>query len=156
MKNQICFATIALACSVFVMLFGFGADAPAGRDIAQMVHDRETGSDYFAKVKMLLIDKRGGKELRAFETATKKFGGLIKSSIRFYRAGRYRGDCVSNMGKRKPRRRPVSISSLPEKGSQNRRHPRKKADSSIPIIHTRTCRNAESTKTGIDCRMKRL
>jgi outer membrane lipoprotein-sorting protein len=55
-----------------------------GRAIAKMVYDRDDGKDSFAKVKMLLMDKRGRKRFRTLMTAVKDYGNLSKSFTRFY------------------------------------------------------------------------
>jgi len=55
-----------------------------GRDIAQKVYNRDDGKDSYAKIKMLLIDKRGRKRLRTLITAVKEYGEVSKSFTRFY------------------------------------------------------------------------
>ena len=82
MKNKILITIVIGASAIFFFQSVFAQD-PTGRDIAQMVHDRETGSDSYAKVKMLLVDKSDNKKFRSLETATKEYGGEIKSYIRF-------------------------------------------------------------------------
>lgn len=54
-----------------------------GVTLAKLVYDRDDGNDSQAKVRMLLIDKRGNKRYRTMITATKKYGEIRKSLIRF-------------------------------------------------------------------------
>ena len=55
-----------------------------GADVARRVYDRDDGRDSYAKVMMLLIDKRGKKRLRTLITAVKDYGPVSKSFTRFY------------------------------------------------------------------------
>jgi hypothetical protein len=57
---------------------------PDGRQIAQIVYDRDDGRDSYAKIKMLLIDKKGRKRLRTLITAVKDYGEVSKRFTRFY------------------------------------------------------------------------
>jgi len=54
-----------------------------GRTLAQKVYERDDGRDSYAKVKMVLIDKRGNERTRLLLLAEKDFGSLTKSYIRF-------------------------------------------------------------------------
>ena len=75
---------VFLACYCAIGIFSpVRADNPDGREIAQMVFDRDTGSDSYAEVKMLLIDKGDHKKFRTLVTATKEYGDLKKSYTRF-------------------------------------------------------------------------
>ena len=47
-----------------------------GLQVAQKVYDRDDGKDSYAKIKMLLIDKKGRKRLRTLITAVKEYGSL--------------------------------------------------------------------------------
>ncbi len=55
-----------------------------GTQVAQKVYDRDDGDDSYARVKMLIIDKRGQKRLRTLVTATKDYPEGIKIFTRFY------------------------------------------------------------------------
>lgn len=55
-----------------------------GLQVAQKVYDRDDGKDSYAKVKMLLIDKKGRKRLRTLISAVKDYGNVSKSLTRFY------------------------------------------------------------------------
>ncbi|MBT8342201.1 MAG: outer membrane lipoprotein-sorting protein [Desulfatitalea sp.] len=55
-----------------------------GNAVAQKVYDRDDGKDSYARLKMLLIDKKGHKRLRTLITAVKDYGTLSKSYTRFY------------------------------------------------------------------------
>lgn len=70
---------------VYALIFGVPVQAETfnGREIARMVYDREIGTDSYANVQILLIDKRGNKRNRTFISATKKYGDLLKTYIRF-------------------------------------------------------------------------
>ena len=54
-----------------------------GLTLAQKVYDRDDGRDSYAEIRMLLIDKRGKRRIRSMISATKDFGKLSKSLIRF-------------------------------------------------------------------------
>lgn len=54
-----------------------------GRTLAQKVYDRDDGKDSYAKINMLLVDKRGKERSRKLVTAVKDYGNLNKSYIRF-------------------------------------------------------------------------
>jgi hypothetical protein len=54
-----------------------------GQTLAQRVYDRDDGRDSYARVKMVLLDKRGKKRTRLLLMANKDFGSLTKSYIRF-------------------------------------------------------------------------
>lgn len=54
-----------------------------GQTLAQKVFDRDDGKDSMAEVRMLLIDKSGDRRPRTLTTATKDYGKLSKSLIRF-------------------------------------------------------------------------
>ena len=69
---------------LFAEISNAAADSkPSGREIARRMYDRDIGKDSFAKIKMLLIDKRGHKKFRSMITAKKEYGNLEKSYIRF-------------------------------------------------------------------------
>jgi hypothetical protein len=57
--------------------------AEDGRALAQKVYDRDDGNTAYAKVEMVLIDKRGSERSRTMVTAVKKFGKLSKRYTRF-------------------------------------------------------------------------
>ena len=59
------------------------AQAMDGTQLAQLVHDRDDGKDSYAKVDMTLIDKNGSKRERTLITATKDYGPLVKTYLRF-------------------------------------------------------------------------
>lgn len=72
----------------FLLLFFYQADPSSaqemdGRTLARKVYDRDDGKDSYAKVQMLLVDKRGKKRLRSMITANKEYGSLEKGYIRF-------------------------------------------------------------------------
>ncbi len=69
-----------LCCWFFFSLPSFAMD---GNTLAQKVYDRDDGRDSYAKIRMLLIDKRGKKRMRSMISATKDFGNLSKNLIRF-------------------------------------------------------------------------
>ena len=54
-----------------------------GLDLAQKMYNRDDGSDSYAIVRMLLIDKGGHKRMRKLISATKDFGTLSKSLMKF-------------------------------------------------------------------------
>ncbi len=54
-----------------------------GRDLAQKVFDRDTGRDATARVEMVLLNKRGKKRVRTFDSFAKHYGSLIRQVIRF-------------------------------------------------------------------------
>ncbi len=60
MKFKIVIFLVALAGAI---IFSSPATAktPSGQDIAQMVYDRDIGEDSYAKIDMVLIDRRGHK-----------------------------------------------------------------------------------------------
>lgn len=55
-----------------------------GLQVARKVYNRDDGKDSYAKVKMLLINRDGHKRLRTLIIATKDYGELKKTFIRFY------------------------------------------------------------------------
>lgn len=55
----------------------------SGRELAQKVFDRETGRDATASVEMVLLNKRGKKRVRTFDSFAKHYGTLIRQAIRF-------------------------------------------------------------------------
>jgi hypothetical protein len=73
-------AVIAL---VTLSVFASAAENPDARTIAQRVNDRDDGKDSYAKVDMLLTDRSGVTQSRSMISATKDFGKLAKSYIRF-------------------------------------------------------------------------
>lgn len=72
-------AFFAAGCIVFPLC----SSALDGRGLAQKVYDRDDGKDSYAKVRMLLVDKRGKKRFRTLITAVKEYGSTIKSYTRF-------------------------------------------------------------------------
>lgn len=64
-----------------------------GRTLAQKVFDRDDGKDAYAKVQMLLIDKRDNQRLRSMITANKEYGSLEKGYIRFTSPAAIEGTC---------------------------------------------------------------
>ena len=55
----------------------------AGKELAQLVYDRDIGDDSFAHSVMGLISRRGKKRIRHFITYRKDDGKLLKQLIRF-------------------------------------------------------------------------
>lgn len=72
---------------VFFLCAVLTSQAPAaemdGRTLAKKVYERDDGRDSYAYVKMLLIDKRGNKRFRETISATKDYGRLSKSLMKF-------------------------------------------------------------------------
>ena len=67
---------------VLCLLAGPG-HAMDGKTLAEKVLNRDDGKDSYAMVRMLLVDKRGNKRLRKLISATKDFGDVSKSFMRF-------------------------------------------------------------------------
>ncbi len=70
-----------------LLLALFPAPAPAramdGETLAKKVRDRDAGKDSYAIVRMLLIDKGDNKRFRKLISATKDYGKVSKSYMRF-------------------------------------------------------------------------
>lgn len=75
---------ILTLCIFFLSSLPLEGAALDGVQVAQKVYDRDDGKDSYAKVKMLLIDKKGHKRLRTLITAVKDYGNVTKSFTRFY------------------------------------------------------------------------
>ena len=79
--------TTGLLSSLIVFCwFAQPAISPAmddGSILAQKVYERDDGKDAYAKMCMVLIDKRGKKRTRFLLTATKDYGALSKTYTRF-------------------------------------------------------------------------
>ena len=75
---------ILASCISLLFSSNLLADSLEGKQVAKGVYNLDDGKDSFAKVKMLLIDKKGRKRLRTLITATKEYGGVNKSFTRFY------------------------------------------------------------------------
>ncbi len=73
----------AMALLFAVVLVPANASDIDGRGIAQLVFDRDTGADSHAKIRMLLVDKKGYKKHRSLVMAKKKYEDLKKIYIRF-------------------------------------------------------------------------
>ncbi len=54
-----------------------------GREIAQKVFDRNNGTDFVARVQMILVNSKGKEKIREFISYEKDYGALIKQFIRF-------------------------------------------------------------------------
>lgn len=73
-----CVMGAALLC-----LFAVPTQAMDGLTLAQEMYKRDDGKDSYAIVRMLLIDKGGNKRMRTLISATKDFGKVSKSLMRF-------------------------------------------------------------------------
>jgi hypothetical protein len=74
---------LALLCLSLCFVQPAVARRMDGQTLAQKVYERDDGRDSYARVKMVLVDKRGNKRTRLLLTANKDFGSLTKSYIRF-------------------------------------------------------------------------
>ena len=75
---------LILLCIFFLSTSPLQSAELDGLQVAQKVYDRDDGNDSYAKVKMLLIDKKGRKRMRTLITAVKEYGSVNKSFTRFY------------------------------------------------------------------------
>ena len=73
--------TILIACCW--LAWSQSSVAMDGPTLAKKVFDRDDGKDSYAKIRMILRDKRGRKRERAMTNAVKDFGNLSKNLIRF-------------------------------------------------------------------------
>jgi len=82
-------ASITLLLSFLITCLWLVCPLPAspamddGPILAQKVYERDDGKDAYAKMCMVLIDKRGKKRTRFLLTATKDYGALSKTYTRF-------------------------------------------------------------------------
>ena len=74
---------LALLCLSLCFVQPAVARRMDGQILAQKVYERDGGRDSYARVKMVLVDKRGNKRTRLLLTANKDFGSLTKTYIRF-------------------------------------------------------------------------
>jgi outer membrane lipoprotein-sorting protein len=73
----------ALIALVSLLLGELPSAAMDGVQIARKVIDRDEGQDATAKIRMLLIDKKGRKRLRSLISVVKKYGDVSKIYMRF-------------------------------------------------------------------------
>lgn len=66
-----------------LLLLGNPVAAMDGEQVARMVSDRDEGQDARAKVRMLLIDKKGKKRFRKLISVVKQYGDVSKSYMKF-------------------------------------------------------------------------
>lgn len=76
--------SIVTTCILFLSALSVEVAALDGDQVAKNVYDRDDGKDSYAKVKMLLVDKKGRKRMRTLITAVKAYGSVNKSFTRFY------------------------------------------------------------------------
>ena len=84
MKKIILSLTIQL--SILSILFctnAFSQGDLTGRELAQLVYDRDIGQDSTADMIMELINKKGKTRVRTLKVLAKKFGKLQKTFLRF-------------------------------------------------------------------------
>jgi len=74
---------LAAMGSVVLCLSPMSARSMDGNTLAEKVLNRDDGKDSYAIVRMLLIDKGGNKRFRKLIAATKEFGEVSKSFMRF-------------------------------------------------------------------------
>lgn len=71
---------------MFICMLFLGVPAHGGMDglsLAKKIFYREDGQDVYAFVRMMLIDRRGKKELRSLITARKDYGELSRGYLKF-------------------------------------------------------------------------
>ncbi len=73
----------ALIALTGLLLGALPATAMDGVQIAHKVLDRDEGQDATAKIRMLLIDKKGKKRFRSLISVVKKYGDVSKIFMRF-------------------------------------------------------------------------
>lgn len=78
-------ATTLLVALLFwpMSIWAFSPEAPAGRELAQQVHDRDVGQDSRAQVRMELISARGQSRVREMEVLSREDGPILMTFIRF-------------------------------------------------------------------------
>ncbi|MDY7039219.1 MAG: outer membrane lipoprotein-sorting protein, partial [Thermodesulfobacteriota bacterium] len=74
---------LAFLSACFLLAGAQSSLAMDGLTLARKVYERDDGRDSYAEIRMLLIDKRGKRRIRSMISATKDFGKLSKSLIRF-------------------------------------------------------------------------
>jgi len=76
---------LVLAALIICCWLAHSPASPAmdGPTLAKKVYERDDGRDSYAKMQMVLINKRGKKRSRSLVTANKDFGTLSKSYTRF-------------------------------------------------------------------------
>ena len=95
-----------------------------GPTLAQKVYDREDGKDSYATVRMLLVDKRGRKRFRSLITATKEYGEIQKSYIRFTSPADIDGTSFLTWENEDRGKRSVSLPAGPQPRPENRFDPK--------------------------------
>ena len=75
--------TCSLVALVSLLLGALPSAAMDGAQIARKVIDRDDGQDSTAKIRMLLINKKGGKRFRGLISVVKKYGDVSKIYMRF-------------------------------------------------------------------------
>ncbi len=77
------FSFLLTSIIAFCIISSHPLFAMDGDTLAKRVYDRDDGNDSQAKISMLLIDKHNNKRLRTLITATRKYGQVRKTFIRF-------------------------------------------------------------------------
>ena len=75
--------TLASALILFIFTLPTSSLAITGKEIAENAHDRYNGDSSATKTKMILINDKGQEKEREIKSATKDYGDLSKSMIRF-------------------------------------------------------------------------
>ena len=75
--------SLSVAGALIICLCAASTQAMDGKTLATTMYNRDDGRDSYAIVRMLLIDKGGHKRMRKLISATKDFGRLSKSLMRF-------------------------------------------------------------------------
>lgn len=83
--SRIGFASFLMLCGLLLISVpgSEARDKMDGLTLAKKMFYREDGRDAYAMVRMLLIDKRGRKELRSLISARKDYGELSKGYLQF-------------------------------------------------------------------------
>jgi hypothetical protein len=86
-RNYALVSQAELLCAPLSLSLGFAQlDVHAvedGHTLAQKVYNRDDGQDFYAQIRLVLIDAQGNERPRAMVAATKDYGDLSKHFIRF-------------------------------------------------------------------------